>query len=88
MSDGSADQLCLALRVAALEDYLEQSPQLPFLADDLFINFDDERSAAGFRVLAGLAQRCQVMFFTHHDHLAALAQQSLDFPVRVLRIER
>ena len=88
MSDGSADQLYLALRVAALEDYLEQSPQLPFVADDLFINFDDERSAAGFKVLAGLAQRCQVMFFTHHDHLAVLAQRALDCPVRILRIER
>lgn len=88
MSDGSADQLYLALRMAALEDYLDQSPQMPFLADDLFINFDDERSAAGFKVLASLAQRCQVMFFTHHDHLAELAQQSLDCPVRVVRIER
>lgn len=86
MSDGSSDQLYLALRVAALEDYLEQSPQLPFVADDLFINFDDARAAAGFGVLAGLAQHCQVIFFTHHDHLAELAQESLDFPVRVLRI--
>ena len=88
MSDGTADQLYLALRMAALEDYLEQSPQLPFLADDLFINFDDQRSAAGFKVLASLAQRCQVIFFTHHDHLAELALQSLDCPVRVVRIER
>ncbi len=87
MSDGSADQLYLALRMAALEDYLDQSPQLPFLADDLFINFDDQRSAAGFKVLASLAQRCQVIFFTHHDHLAELALQSLDCPVRVVRIE-
>lgn len=86
MSDGSADQLYLALRVAALESYLEQSPQLPFLADDLFINFDDQRSAAGFEVLASLAGRCQVIFFTHHDHLATLAQQSLGFPVHVLRL--
>ena len=88
MSDGSADQLYLALRVAALEDYLEHSPRLPFLADDLFINFDDERSAAGFKVLASLASRCQVIFFTHHDHLATLAQQSLDCPVQVLPIAR
>jgi len=86
MSDGSSDQLYLALRVAALEDFLAQSPQMPFVADDLFINFDDARAAAGFGVLAGLAQRCQVIFFTHHDHLAELAQQSLDFPVRVLPI--
>lgn len=87
MSDGSSDQLYLALRVAALEDYLQESPQMPFVADDLFINFDDMRAAAGFKVLAGLAQLCQVIFFTHHQHLAELAQESLDFPVQVLRIE-
>ena len=86
MSDGTADQLYLALRVAALEGYLEQSPKMPFLADDLFINFDNQRSAAGFEVLAHLAGRCQVIFFTHHDHLATLAQRSLDFPVHVLRL--
>ncbi|MEZ4546559.1 MAG: hypothetical protein R3B51_02035 [Thermodesulfobacteriota bacterium] len=40
MSDGTADQLYLALRIAAIEDYLERSNALPFVADDLFINFD------------------------------------------------
>ena len=88
MSEGSADQLYLALRMAALEDYLEQSPQMPFMADDLFINFDDARSAAGFKLLHGLARRCQVIFFTHHDHLAELARETLAGPVSVLRIEK
>ena len=40
--------------------------RLPFLADDLFVNFDDERSEAGVRVLAELAKSTQVLFFTHH----------------------
>ena len=40
--------------------------RLPFLADDLFVNFDDERSEAGVRVLAELAKYTQVLFFTHH----------------------
>lgn len=69
MSTGSADQLYLALRVAAVEEFLDHSVPLPFIADDLFINFDDERAAAGFSVLGQLAQRTQVLFFTHHRHL-------------------
>ena len=86
MSDGSADQLYLALRVAALEDYLEHSPQMPFIADDLFINFDDRRASAGLQVLGKLARRCQVIFFTHHEHLVELATQSLQDPAQVRRI--
>jgi uncharacterized protein YhaN len=46
MSTGTADQLYLALRMAAIEDYLGRADALPFVADDLFINFDDERAAA------------------------------------------
>ena len=51
MSTGTADQLYLALRIASVTDYLDRAPPLPFAADDLFINFDAERAAAGFRVL-------------------------------------
>lgn len=77
MSEGTVDQLFLALRVAAVEDAVAQGVRLPFLADDLFINFDDERSAAGFNVLAELSRRTQVLFFTHHAHLAAVAHEAL-----------
>jgi uncharacterized protein YhaN len=77
MSTGSADQLYLALRVAAVEDHLSHSAPLPFIADDLFINFDDERAAAGFKVLSQLAQKTQVLFFTHHQHLLDVANAAL-----------
>ncbi len=85
MSSGSADQLYLALRVAALENYAGESGPLPFVADDLFVNFDDRRSAAGFRVLARLASKYQVIFLTHHAHLAEVAELALDGKVHVWR---
>lgn len=74
MSEGTTDQLFLALRLAAVEQSAAAGIRLPFLADDLFVNFDDERSEAGFRVLAELARSTQVLFFTHHPHLAAIAR--------------
>jgi uncharacterized protein YhaN len=77
MSDGAVDQLYLALRVAAVEDYLDHAEPMPFIADDLFINFDDKRAAAGFRVLSELAKKTQVLFFTHHQHLVDVARQTL-----------
>jgi uncharacterized protein YhaN len=82
MSDGTRDQLYLALRLATLERYLAQAgapggagnPEpLPFIVDDILINFDDERSAATLTVLAELAARTQVILFTHHAHLRDLA---------------
>jgi uncharacterized protein YhaN len=77
MSTGSADQLYLALRVAAVEDSLDHGTPLPFIADDLFINFDDDRAAAGFKVLGDLAKKTQVIFFTHHQHLMAVAESAI-----------
>lgn len=77
MSDGTTDQLYLALRIAAVEEYLEKAAPLPFIADDLFINFDDSRATAGLEVLAGLAKNTQVLFFTHHQHLLELAKKAL-----------
>lgn len=74
MSEGTTDQLFLALRLAALEQSVAAGVRLPFLADDLFVNFDDERSEAGFRVLAEVAKSTQVLFFTHHPHLVAIAK--------------
>ena len=78
MSAGTADQLYLALRVAAIEDYLQPANELPFIADDLFIHFDDQRAAAGFRILGQLANNTQVLFFTHHQHLLDIAKAAVD----------
>ena len=50
LSTGTADQLYPALRIASVEDYLDWAAALPFVADELLINFNDERAAAGFRV--------------------------------------
>lgn len=74
MSEGTSDQLFLALRLAALEQSVAAGVNLPFLADDLFVNFDDQRAEAGFKVLAEVAMSTQVLFFTHHPHLTEIAK--------------
>jgi uncharacterized protein YhaN len=83
LSTGTADQLYLALRVASIEDYLDHAPGLPFVADDLFVNFDDQRAGAGFEVLGQLASRTQVLFFTHHRHLVDIARERLGTDLHV-----
>lgn len=86
MSTGSADQLYLALRVAAVEDYLDRAEPLPFVADDLFISFDDDRAKAGLEVLFDLAHRTQVLFFTHHRHLVEIASEAPIRPTSVVSL--
>ncbi|WP_198368901.1 ATP-binding protein [Roseomonas rosulenta] len=74
MSEGTTDQLFLALRLASIEQTIDAGIRLPFIADDLFVNFDDDRARAGFQVLADLARKTQVLFFTHHAHLADIVK--------------
>ena len=73
MSEGTQDQLFLALRLAAVEQSMSEGVRLPFLADDLFVSFDNDRARAGLQVLGELARSTQVLFFTHHAHLRGLA---------------
>ncbi len=73
LSDGTRDQLYLALRLAAIEGYAARGEPLPFIADDLLVNFDDRRTPAALRVLAEFGRRVQTILFTHHAHIAALA---------------
>jgi uncharacterized protein YhaN len=84
MSEGSRDQLYLALRLAALELQVEQGFSMPLIADDLFINFDDRRTAAGLAVLGNLSRSIQVVFLTHHDHLVPLAKDVLGADLNVV----
>jgi hypothetical protein len=74
MSEGTADQLYLALRIASLERHLERHAPIPFILDDILVNFDDARAAAALEVLAALSDRTQVIYFTHHQHLVELAK--------------
>jgi exonuclease SbcC len=82
MSDGTSDQLYLALRLAALDLRRASHPHMPLVLDDLLITSDDERAANVLRALARFAEGGQVMIFTHHRHLidvtrAALGDQAL-----------
>jgi uncharacterized protein YhaN len=73
LSEGTRYQLYLALRIASLERYLERNPPLPLVLDDILIHFDDDRAAAALGVLGELAERIQILFFTHHARDARLA---------------
>ena len=86
LSDGTVDSLYLALRLAAVQEHNATREPLPFIADDLLLNFDNERSRAAMRILGGMANDGQVLFFTHHEHMVGLAEATL--PPSLLKIHR
>ncbi|WP_448188532.1 AAA family ATPase [Azospirillum sp. sgz301742] len=80
MSDGTRDQMFLALRIAAVERYAQAAEPLPFVADDLFITSDEERTVPGLRALAELGRTTQVLLFTHHRYVVDAAAAALPGP--------
>ena len=77
MSEGTRDQLFLALRMAMIGEYCARAEPLPLIGDDLLVAFDDRRAAAALNALAALSATTQVVLFTHHQHLASLAADVL-----------
>ena len=60
-SDGTVDQLYLALRLAVAE---ELTPAAPLVLDDALVRFDEERLKAALEILREMAKDKQVILFT------------------------
>ena len=60
-SDGTVDQLYLALRMAVAEAL---TPEAPLVLDDALVCFDDDRLAAALEILQQSAEEKQVILFT------------------------
>ena len=60
-SDGTVDQLYLALRLAVAE---ELTPDAPIILDDALVRFDDTRMRAALEILREMADNKQIILFT------------------------
>jgi uncharacterized protein YhaN len=74
LSDGTRDQLYLALRLAGIEQHLRDREPAPLIIDDVLASFDDARAQATLHCLGQLAAKTQVLLFTHHHHVLELAR--------------
>ena len=63
-SDGTTDQLYLALRLAVAEAL---TPNTPLILDDALVRFDDQRLAAAMDLLKELGAQRQILLFTCHS---------------------
>lgn len=76
LSGGTREQLFLALRFALVREFAGRGIELPVIMDDLFVNFDEERTEAAVECLIEVArEEQQILFFTCHQHLAEMFQK-------------
>lgn len=70
LSRGTGEQLYLAMRLALARVYGSEAVLLPLVADDILVNFDDDRARATVALLDLYASEGhQVLAFTCHRHL-------------------
>ena len=74
LSQGTLDELYLAVRLALCEQILPEDA--PIFLDDALVNFDDTRMRAALTVLFELAERRQILLFSCHAREAEVARQS------------
>ncbi len=70
-SDGTMDQLYLALRLAVAEAL---APEAPLVLDDALVRFDDVRLKSAMEILQETARQKQVILFTCQHREQALLQ--------------
>ena len=67
LSQGTADQLYLATRLAICQMVLPEDKRVPLILDDALANFDNSRMAAALDWLAEESQNRQILLFTCHQ---------------------
>ena len=71
LSVGTRDQLFFAMRLA-LSAELARNTRFPFILDDPFVNFDDERLNSAIDVLKRISTGRQIIILSHDQRLARL----------------
>jgi uncharacterized protein YhaN len=77
LSRGTAEQLYLSMRLALVREYANHVDPLPVVFDDIFVNFDPERSRTSLNALRALCTTHQVLLFTCHPHLVDQVRETL-----------
>lgn len=64
LSGGTIDQLYLALRISMAYLLLSKGESLPFIMDEVFAQYDDDRTMLALEYLKELSEKRQILFFT------------------------
>lgn len=85
LSQGTREQVYLALRLAVVDHLDEGEERLPLVMDETLVNWDATRRDRAFDLLEQVARSRQVFFFTCHP---AMAAEMEDRGAKVLALNR
>lgn len=86
LSDGTRDQLFLALRLATISRSADTGGPLPVVADDVLVHFDDRRAASTLKTLVEFSETTQVVLFSHLERDLELARGLGDQRVDIVEL--
>jgi uncharacterized protein YhaN len=86
LSGGTVDQLYLALRVAMAEIIASSQEKLPFVMDEVFAQYDDQRVCNTFEFLQELSSERQVILFTCKSREEDMAARVFSGNINVLEL--
>ncbi len=69
LSQGTKDQLYLALRLALVDELDKDTEKLPLFLDEIFVNWDSDRLKKGIELIMEISKFRQVIIFTCHKWL-------------------
>ncbi|HLP73892.1 MAG TPA: AAA family ATPase [Bacteroidales bacterium] len=70
LSRGTREQLLLAMRLGFIEEYEKTCEPLPLVVDEIFVNFDTERTKKTAEIFSDFAKDRQIIIFTCHPDTA------------------
>ena len=84
VSSGTADQIYLALRLAAAKFIQNDADSMPLIFDDSFVLYDDDRLRTALKWLSD-AYRGQIIIFTCHKRERSILEEE-QIPHHIIRI--
>lgn len=76
MSRGTMEELYFAMRLGLIEEYEKRAEPMPFVMDDTFVNFDDDRRKLAIKALDEFAKDRQVIVLTCHKSIMELYESA------------
>jgi uncharacterized protein YhaN len=67
LSRGTLEELYFAMRIGLIMEYEKRAEPMPFVMDDSFVNFDDDRRARAIEAITEFSKGRQIIILTCHD---------------------
>ncbi len=78
LSQGTCDQIFLAIRLAIIDHLDDGKERVPVFLDEVFVNWDASRRKNVYGILRKMSENRQVFLFTCHDWQADEAERELN----------